>query len=129
MELKSDYLSQTATRWQIDAKVTKHQGGNMSQRTSNPDRHGADRPAQLLSSDDRPDAPAAVIRVEAHTEQLAQLAGQAVERQGFQAVPAARSSRGCALEYRDAPMPDDLQRIVAAMRPVRVVLRHVPQLS
>jgi hypothetical protein len=69
------------------------------------------------------------IRVEAAIPCLTELMARAITGQGFLVTHAVRPTPACTLHHRANPMPAELERAVAVMRPFRFAARHDPALD
>ena len=69
------------------------------------------------------------IRVEAAIPSLTDLMVRAMAGQGFLVSHAVRPTPACTLHHRADPVPAELERAVAVMRPFRFAVRHDPALD
>jgi hypothetical protein len=102
----------------------------MTQWTPHPAGSGQARIPQPPAKSAMPQAPRPLsIRVESAIPSLTDLMCQAMAGQGFVVSQAVRPTRACTLHHRANPMPAELERAVAAMRPFRLAVRHDPALD
>jgi hypothetical protein len=106
----------------------------MTQSTPHPAGHGGDRSVLAPSQDPLRQIPhqtsrQLAVRVESATTPLTRLVARAVEAQGFAVTQAVRPIRACTLRHRANPMPPELERAIAIMRPFRFAVRHEPDLD